>query len=245
MSSSAKRRKQQRTAVGPVQQGAAAIGAIVSPNPAMVAGATTFLVSLAFVSANALWYQPHAHTGPFFATRAFESFVDPQYVRDREEPQTLIKLERQAEPEARRPLKDPAVERVQSILKDLGFYDGTVDGLNGPNTAKAVSVYQEKMGVKATGEIDGDLIEMLGAQETTGAITPQPAPRPVQAGKDLVASVQTGLRAFGNKDIEVDGVLGSRTRAAIKEFQILFGLPVTGQADAQTYAKMQAERLVK
>ena len=44
---------------------------------------------------------------------------------------------------------------------------------------------------------------------------------------------------FGNDGIELDGVVGSRTRAAIKEFQTLFGLPVTGEPDEALYAKMR------
>ena len=42
-----------------------------SRNPALAGGATAFLVALSFVSANALWYQPYAHSGAFFATRDF------------------------------------------------------------------------------------------------------------------------------------------------------------------------------
>jgi len=51
--------------------------------------------------------------------------------------------------------------------------------------------------------------------------------------------VQAGLRAFGNDGIELDGVVGGRTRSAIREFQSLFGLPETGEADEATYTKMR------
>ena len=44
---------------------------MVFRNPALVGGSTAFLVALSFVSANALWYQPHAHSGAFFVTRDF------------------------------------------------------------------------------------------------------------------------------------------------------------------------------
>ena len=39
--------------------------------------------------------------------------------------------------------------------------------------------------------------------------------------------------------MKVDGVIGARTRSAIREFQSLFGLPVTGEPDATLYAKMR------
>jgi len=51
--------------------------------------------------------------------------------------------------------------------------------------------------------------------------------------------IQAGLRAFGNEGIEIDGVVGARTRAAILEFQSLFGLPETGEPDQALYAKMR------
>ena len=51
--------------------------------------------------------------------------------------------------------------------------------------------------------------------------------------------IQAGLKAFGNDDIEIDGVVGAKTRSAIQEFQALFGLPETGDPDPAVDAKMQ------
>ncbi|WP_189602204.1 LysR family transcriptional regulator, partial [Mesorhizobium sp. M8A.F.Ca.ET.161.01.1.1] len=45
------------------------------------------------------------------------------------------------------PKPDPVVQQVQGILKDLNFYDGTVDGLTGPATRKAIQAYQLKVGL--------------------------------------------------------------------------------------------------
>jgi peptidoglycan hydrolase-like protein with peptidoglycan-binding domain len=258
MANSAKRRKAKPVDDSLLQQGAAAVGTFVSQNPVLVGGSTAFLVTLLYVSANALWYQPHAHTGPLFATRSFETFVDPQrqkeQQKERSQPQTTIHIERPA-PEVRRPLADPAIEKVQAILKDLNFYSGPVDGLQGPNTQQAIRTYQERMGLEVSGEISTELLEQLGATETTGAIAPVPTPRDAKPAapdnaatakkNDLVAKIQGGLRAFGNKDIEVDGLMGARTRAAIKEFQALFGLPETGEADAAVYEKMVEAKLAR
>jgi peptidoglycan hydrolase-like protein with peptidoglycan-binding domain len=63
--------------------------------------------------------------------------------------------------------------------------------------------------------------------------------QPAQDNKDRIARIQAGLRAFGNDGIDIDGVNGSRTRSAVKEFQSLFGLPETGEPDEATYAKMK------
>lgn len=223
-----------------MQRGIASAGTFVSENPALVAGSTSFLVALLYVSANALWYQPHAHTGPLFATRAFETFVDPERAAERAEPQTTIRIER-PEPEARRPLVDPVVEKVQAALKGLNLYAGEVDGLKGPGTEKAVRAYQQKLGLEPTGAIDQQLLEQLN--ETTGAIAPPAAA--TNGGDALVREIQQGLRAFGNADINVDGVAGARTRTAIKEFQALFGLAEDGEPTAAVRDKMREARLIQ
>ena len=54
-----------------------------------------------------------------------------------------------------------------------------------------------------------------------------------------IVKIQAGLKAFGNDGIQLDGVVGAQTSAAIREFQSLFGLPVTGAPDEAVYAKMR------
>ncbi len=246
MGRSAKRRKPAPRRSRILKGAAATVGTMISDNPIMVGGATAFLVTFFFVSANALWYQPFPHTGAFFTTRSISgSFPPPQI----DEPETTINIERPQTPSAP-PTGDPVVKQVQGILKDLNFYAGTVDGLQGPNTHKAIADYQRKLGLVASGEIDGTLLDQLGATPTTAAVVPQPAPRsdvtnaipapaPTAAASDArIVKIQAGLKAFGNDDIQLDGVVGARTTAAIREFQSLFGLPVTGQPDEVVYAKM-------
>ena len=235
-----------------------AVGGMISRNPVLVGGSTAFLVTLFYVSANALWYQPFPHAGAFFATRNFQGF--PHTASD--EPETTINIVRPNAAPA--PMKgDPVVEQVQGILKDLDFYSGTVDGISGPNTRKAIQAYQQKVGLPATGEIDAVLLDQLGARQTTAGIphpvprpvdsaavpaaAPSPAPIPVSAPANAPASqpdariikIQAGLKAFGNDDMQLDGVVGARTKAAIKEFQSLFGLPQTGEPDEIVYGKMR------
>ena len=253
MARSAKQPRAVKRQSSAFEEGAIALGGMISRNPVLVGGSTAFLVTLFYVSANALWYQPFPHAGAFFATRSIEDF--PRAGAD--EPETTINIVRPAVK------SDPTVEQVQGILKDLDFYSGTVDGISGPNTRKAIQAYQQKVGLPATGEIDAVLLDQLGAKQTTAAI-PHPVPRPVDsamapaaasapvpipasASADAAAQVpdariikiQAGLKAFGNDDMQLDGVVGARTKAAIKEFQSLFGLPQTGEPDEIVYVKMR------
>jgi peptidoglycan hydrolase-like protein with peptidoglycan-binding domain len=252
MSRSAKRARKPAHSVL-LRNGAVALGGAISRNPVFVGGTTAFLVALSFVSANALWYQPHFHSGAFFSTRNLDDTyvapnLAPSLTEEEHEPETTIRIEREPA-QVLPPKPDAVVEQVQGILRDLDFYSGTVDGIAGPNTRAAISTYRKKVGLPASDTIDDELLTQLGAKQTTAAIAATPAPRQgddhhtetpqPQANDALVLKIQAGLKAFGNDDMEVDGVMGAKTKSAIREFQSLFGLPVTGEPDEALYAKMR------
>ena len=56
--------------------------------------------------------------------------------------------------------------------------------------------------------------------------------------KDDIEKVQKSLNDKGFHPGKVDGVLGSRTRAGIREYQKSESLPVTGRLDAETAGKL-------
>ncbi|HTV69403.1 MAG TPA: peptidoglycan-binding domain-containing protein [Rhizobiaceae bacterium] len=57
-------------------------------------------------------------------------------------------------------------------------------------------------------------------------------------------AAQAGLRAFGDVTVPLDGVTGFATRAALREYQMLFALPPTGEPDTATLASMREMGLV-
>ncbi|NLF40806.1 hypothetical protein GX586_15290, partial [bacterium] len=239
-----------------------------------------------YVTANAIWYQPHAHGSAFFSTRPLASQwgAGGQAGAAPASVETVIRLERdtgtreasldermgvndlpQTAPtpfvpqqatavEAPQPQAvvsgDPVVAEVQEILKRLNIYTGGVDGLTGPQTRAAIETYRKMVGLSASAEIDDQLLTQLGARSRAAAgAPPLPAGSP---GTDLIETssaapradtmvlrIQAGLKAFGNDDITVDGVVGARTKSAILEFQSLFGLPETGEPDEALLTKMR------
>ena len=265
MKRSANRRELKRA--GPLRKGLQAAGAAIAANPVMVGGATAFAIAFSYVSANALWYQPSSHKNAFFATRAVVSAQRPGeavLLPPDPAPQTIVRFE--PEPDV---AGDPLVAQVQRSLMELRLYAGPVDGLTGPQTQSAVKDYQRILGLPQTGIIDERLLETMGSGGATRpaddaampaglpvpASVPMPQPRAGTAlagvsGETVaatsapladpkVALVQAGLRAFGNDGIEIDGIVGERTRRAIIEFQALFGLPQTGEVDNALQAKMR------
>lgn len=53
-----------------------------------------------------------------------------------------------------------------------------------------------------------------------------------------VSQAQRALRRTPNTSLVVDGVFGSKTEAATREFQVSVGLPVTGIVDSPTWAAL-------
>lgn len=228
-----------------LRDGAVAAGAMISRNPVVVGGTTAFLVTLFYVSANALWNQPQPHASAFFITRDMTHYAMPIPTDDIEGEDEEIVPGAALKPTAP---ADPVVQQVQYILGDLNLYTGSVDGIVGPQTKKAIEEYQRLVGLDVSGEIDGRLLDELMARRAPEAAPtpPMPAPRPVTtdvAGPvmppDDVLKIQAGLKAFGHDSIEIDGKLGLKTKSAIREFQSLFGLPVTGEPNDKLLAKMR------
>lgn len=243
---SPRRRTVARKGGGLLQAG----GAIVARNPVAVGGAMAFFVTFSFVSANALWYQPSGHPAAFFPTRPLQFERAPSAeTAPIFTPPPRPKSAEPADRGEKRAAGDPVVLEVQDILANLKLYEGPVDGIAGPQTRDAIRHYQRVVGLEQSGAIDDRLLRHLGA---TGSIAPPvPKSRPsiaaaapgdeerAETGGAVVKRIQAGLKAFGNDQIEIDGIAGKQTEAAVREFQALFGLEVTGRADETVLAKMR------
>ena len=81
------------------------------------------------------------------------------------------------------------------------------------------------------------------------AASAQPAAGPVQqaalpapaADPATVKSIQAGLARLGFDPGPADGVLGAKTRAAIREFQQQNGIPANGEATAEVARKINEQ----
>lgn len=174
-----------------------ATGGLIAANPAIAGGTTAFLVTLGFISANALWYQPHVHEGVFFRTRPelvfkpikHDSGVFGKASENQPEADAPIrKVKSVPVPQNQDPIAaaingdpvlapggDPEVAKLQQKLLALGFYSGTVDGISGKGTRAAIDAYRKAtadMGIEAEPAVDK-------ASETTASIA-VPAKKPAQ-----------------------------------------------------------------
>jgi hypothetical protein len=60
------------------------------------------------------------------------------------------------------------IRKVQQALQEKGFDAGPIDGILGPRTKDAVRSFQDRYGMRATGEIDNQTLYALGEVELTG-----------------------------------------------------------------------------
>ena len=131
------------------------------------------------------------------------------------------------------------VTQVQKKLKDLGYYNDSIDGSFGPNTEIAVKSYQSVMNL----EIDGSVgpatwNSLFNSNTVNGATSEYTRPlfytTPVITGND-VAKVQQRLKQLGYYTDLVDGSFGPYTEIAVILFQSSNNLTPDGSVGPLTW----------
>ncbi len=157
------------------------------------------------------------------------------------------------------------VLRAEKMLEKLGFRPGTVDGVFDEATAKAVERYRkadhqvpdagQSIGAglyrelkKASGNFEHDPFRRreLGdvkKHDRLDALTAREAAKgdgiSLGAKGRAVLNLEKHLEAAGYEVGTENSQFGSRTEAAVKQFQKRSGLPVTGTVDERTWSKLE------
>ncbi len=127
------------------------------------------------------------------------------------------------------------VRQIQTRLKDWGYYTGAIDGIYGTKTQTAVRYFQQRNGLVVDGIAGAATLSALGIQSgsaQTAASSSSVLKRGSQGS--TVRTLQTRLKEWGYYKGSVDGVYGSGTEAAVKQFQKKHGLAVDGIAGPAT-----------
>jgi len=225
-------RKKQVQEAGVLSRLFSAAGRTAARHPRIVVGVSTFTIVFGFVAANALWYQPGSHPSPFLATRdpqdpnGIAGYRPARPVQPQEV--TTFRIEREqpgadeqpaAVPSSDQPAIVPQRELVAEVQRQLmrrGLYQGTDDGVMGPQTAAAILFFQEAEDLPQTGEVSPELLAALQARPAASAegelasveaVSPQvvavPAMRPREdvsaAAEDPVAAaIRASEKAAGS-----------------------------------------------
>ncbi len=122
---------------------------------------------------------------------------------------------------------------LQTELQKVGYYDGAIDGIYGPQTVEAVKRLQADSDLRRTGYVDvattqalDDLLAELGEEAAAAEMT-------------HTAAVQTVLTLTGHWTGPIDGEWTEELTAALQAFQTELGVEPTGEVDAATLAAFQ------
>src|SRR5262249_55670832 len=119
---------------------------------------------------------------------------------------------------------------VRIVQTKLGVRPAT--GFFGTRTTAAVRAYQMRLGLHATGVVDGWTAYRLGVGPDPSPAPPARSARPYARLNDTgahVRIVQTKLRMR-----PVTGFFGTKTLAAVRAYQMRLGLHATGVVDGWT-----------
>ena len=154
--------------------------------------------------------------------------------------------------------KGDLVKALQTKLRELGYYTGSIDGDYGSSTAAAVKEYQRRNGLTADGVAGEKTLAKLYGSASTAAATARPTAAPT--ANTNAATVQATLLKKGEKGNEVramqarlvalgyltsaDGIYGISTYNAVVAFQKKNGLTADGVAGAMTLNRLNSDNAI-
>ncbi|WP_158735730.1 peptidoglycan-binding protein [Alteribacillus sp. YIM 98480] len=139
------------------------------------------------------------------------------------------------------------VTELQQWLKGEGFLHGSIDGIFGPVTAKAVRSYQNSTGIGADGIAGPQTFRSMGI-ETSSVNASASAPNQAAFSRTLrqgargndVRQLQQTLKRKGHHSGSIDGAFGPVTASSVRSFQRSAGIGADGIAGPQTFSALSS-----
>ena len=131
-----------------------------------------------------------------------------------------------------------AVKDLQTKLKKLGYYSGTVDSTFGSGTYAAVRAFQKKYNLTADGVAGSETLKKLDSAYKNADSDKDDGSLRKGATGSAVKDLQTKLKKLGFYNAYVDGSYGDTTVAAVKAFQKKYNLTADGVAGSETLKKL-------
>ena len=126
-----------------------------------------------------------------------------------------------------------AVVRLQVELKNAGYAPGTADGHFGSKTRAALEKFQRDEELEVTGEMNKATWSAMDKRSL--GIRGGAAARTAEQIKRM----QQALIGLGYLSDKADGVYGSKTREAVRQYQKAYGLTADGSAGSKTMTSLK------
>lgn len=126
-----------------------------------------------------------------------------------------------------------AVVRLQVELKNAGYAPGTADGHFGSKTRAALEKFQRDEELEVTGEMNKATWSAM--DRSSMGIRGGAAARTAEQIKRM----QQALIGLGYLSDKADGVYGSKTREAVRQYQKAYGLTADGSAGSKTMTSLK------
>lgn len=219
-------------------------------------GAFLFIISFVLISFNALFLQMTMHQDIFTKmkfTHAPEIGKNATLSEKEAKLHAVSRVTSVASPDSLRKnssahsLSENILEMQKQLVK-LGLYDGPLDGLEGPKTRRAIALWKQQSAQKLPSNLlsnsTKDEISLLIQQSEVEMANetknmPHSKKTVLEPLVEDIIQVQKALRIFGNREVIATGIEDQKTREALKQFQKMFDLPVTGKIDQVILIKMR------
>jgi len=130
----------------------------------------------------------------------------------------------------RQRLQPTEIKTAQALLKGLGFYKGSVDGVAGPKSAEAVQAFNAKEGKASIGKLDRPTLDALFLEALNQYEGLDPAVRPVVDAhtRELLGSV-----GFDQATQSLN--------ATVRRYQRFHSLPETGRIGPELASRLASD----
>ncbi|AGF74266.1 peptidoglycan-binding protein [Bartonella australis AUST/NH1] len=235
-------------------------------NALLVVGFFLFIISFGVVTLNALFLQRNMHQNVFIQMESlpFSALVKssailkkpanfPEDIRVIPIP-VLNSLRKNS---SSHPLRNSLSQNLPEMKEKptkLGFYDGALGRINSPETRRAVPLREQRT-AHGTSSAQRSILPKYSTDEIAllikrseeniandKIITDSPThPEKVILSLSTadITRVQEALRIFGNQEVVVTAVEDKETESALKQFQKMFNLPITGKISRGVLVKMR------
>ncbi|WP_102830142.1 peptidoglycan-binding domain-containing protein [Bartonella bovis] len=235
-------------------------------NALLIVGFFFFIISFGFFAFNALFSQIKTRQDSFIEMRlavvptVIQNFILLKERATSQEntfviPVPIAKSLHQNSPfnSLQSTLPEDLLETQKELAK-LELYDGPLDGVDNLKMRHAIELLKQQTANKAL-SVQKDIISKRPRDEVAALIERsevEMANNPIitddlayseEAVLKLLVTdimrVQEALRVFGNQEVTITGIEDEKTMHALKQFQKMFKLPITGKIDRKVLLKMR------